>query len=381
MPLQGSLKDFGVIELLQLLSSQEKTGFLRVNSEAGRQSLVFEAGQIVSTWDPQTTNRDPFREFLVRREIVPREHLSRVLKTEITSPHSFGEMLLRMRVLSHDEIQEAFSDHVQEKVDELFRWRGGSFEFLQRDSVAPCAPAVAVQTEGLLMEAARRVDEVGTTRVRIESVLDRRTGRVQLGDPESLSDNADRIFRLIDGRATIAEIARRNQIAQGDALAGAAELVRGEYATTLEAPADAPVLPAAEGAAPAATAPTVPAIAHFGALALVVGLALLGSRWFAEAPRTVPPTSPVHAILSRVETIGRDRDLATLRCALEFFRHLHGRYPAKLEALTSDGMIDGDALETVGQLNLLYYIVDGGLSYRLESRDESNIVRRPPPDR
>jgi hypothetical protein len=376
MPLQGSLKDFGVVELLQMLSSQEKTGCLRVHGEAGRQALVFETGKIVSTWDPQATNRDPFREFLLRREIVPREHVARVLKTEITTPHPFGEMLLRMRVLTHDEVQTAFSDHVQEKVDELFRWRGGSFEFIQQDTVAPCALEVAVQTEGLLMEAARRADEVGTTRVRLESVLDRRIGRVHASDHESLSDNAERLFRVIDGRSSIEDLAKRHEMIRGDAVIAAAELVRAGHASVLEATATLSA-GAAEAAEPAAI-PKVPAVAHAVGLVIVVGLALVASRWFAPAPRTEPPTNPVHALAARVESIGRDRDLAALRCALEFFRHQHRRYPAQLEALVSDGMIDRKALDTAAQLDLIYYTVDGGLGYRLESRDESKIVRRAP---
>src|SRR5262245_6691908 len=226
MPLQGSLKDFGIVELLQLLAAQEKTGTLRISGEAGRQSLIFEAGQIVSTWDPQVTKGDPFREFLLRREIVPRDELARILKTGVPAPPPFGEMLLRLRALTPEEVQDAFSDHVQEKVDDLLRMRAGSFEFIQQERVAPCAPAVCVHTEGLLMEAARRVDEVGTTQVRMDSILDRRTGKDPEAASEPLSPSAERLFGLVDGHVPLSEIARRNKIPQGDALAAAAELVR-----------------------------------------------------------------------------------------------------------------------------------------------------------
>ena len=75
MPLQGNLKDFGVAEVMQLLASQEKTGILRLNGDPGRAGLVFESGQIASALDSQLSRQDPFREFLVRREIVPRDDL------------------------------------------------------------------------------------------------------------------------------------------------------------------------------------------------------------------------------------------------------------------------------------------------------------------
>jgi hypothetical protein len=373
MPLQGSLKDFGIVELLQLLAAQEKTGTLRISGESGRQSLLFEAGQIVSTWDPQVSNRDPFREFLLRREIVPRDELARILKTEVTSPHSFGEMLLRLRALTPEEVQDAFTDHVQEKVDDLLRLRAGSFEFIQQERVAPCAPAVCVHTEGLLMEAARRVDEVGTTRVRMDSILDRRTGKDhEEGTAEPLSPSAERLFGLVDGRVPLSEIARRNKIPQGDALAAAAELIRGGHAALRE------VIPPEE-VERAVGARTLPAFVHFLFMGIVLGLALLGFQAFAPRPLADPPTDPVQILASRVRSIARDRDLAALRAALEFFRQQHGRYPGQLEALVSDGMIDRAALQTVSDLEYIYYPVQGGIGYRLEDRKESKIVSRTKP--
>lgn len=304
MPLQGNLRDFGVAEILQLLASQEKTGILRMNGDAGRIALVFDTGQIVSARDPHLSTRDPFREFLIRRELVPHGELPRVLKAEVTSPHSFAELLLRMRVVEHEEIQTAFADHIEEKIEEILGWARGTFEFVAQDSVAPYAPGVAVKTEGLLMEAARRADE---------------------------------------------------------ASAGAAK-------------ADAPI---GEAAVAPRRAGSVAVFAHATLLAAIVFAALSGYQWFAPRPRSDPPTRPAEVLLARFESIRRDRELVALRCALDFFRYVHGRYPSVLEDLASDGLLGRDGLRAAHATGLLYTPLDGGTRYQLQARDDAEIVRRP----
>ncbi len=305
MPLQGNLRDFGVAEILQLLTSQEKTGILRMNGDPGRIALVFDTGQIVSARDPHLSTRDPFREFLIRREFVPHGELPRVLKAEVTSPHSFAELLLRMKVVEHEEIQTAFTDHIEEKIEEILGWERGTFEFVAQESVAPYAPGVAVKTEGLLMEAARRADEASAA-----------TGKAEATSVEA-----------------VAAVPRRAGI--------------------------------------------ITVFAHATLLSAIVFAALSGFQWFAPRPRSDPPTRPAEVLLARFESIRRDRELVALRCALDFFRYVHGRYPSVLEDLASDGLLGRDGLRAAHAAGLLYTPLDGGTRYQLQASDDAEIVRRP----
>lgn len=307
MPFQGSLRDFGIVEILQLLAAQEKTGTLRVNGDLGQHALVFDAGQIISAWDPHAASRDPFREFLVRREIVPRDAMRRVLKAETTSPHSFAEILLRLRIVDHEEIQEAFAEHVQERVEDLIGWRNGSFEFFQQESVVPYAPGILMKTEGLLMEAARRADE----------------------------------------------------------------LAANPQAREVEAPAtDVAVAP------PRASLATI--LAHVTLLAVILTGSLVGFWWYAPLPDGVRVRGPVEHVLERVESVRQDRGLVALRCSLELFRQMHGRYPAGLDDLSTQGLVENEDLRALRDLDLHYAPLDEGRAYRLESREDSDIVRRAP---
>ncbi len=63
MALEGQLSDFSLAEILQLLSSQQKSGFL--NLETTRNMVfIFDRGVLVSTRDRRSVSRDPLESFL-----------------------------------------------------------------------------------------------------------------------------------------------------------------------------------------------------------------------------------------------------------------------------------------------------------------------------
>ena len=63
MALEGQLSDFNLAEILQLLSSQQKSGFL--NLETNRNMVfIFDKGVLISTRDRRSRSRDPLESFL-----------------------------------------------------------------------------------------------------------------------------------------------------------------------------------------------------------------------------------------------------------------------------------------------------------------------------
>lgn len=392
MALQGSLADFGFVEVLQLIASQEKTGTLRLNSERGRDVLVFDGGEIISAWDPRATSRDPFREFLIRREVVPRDHLPRVQKAEISSPHSFAEILLRMRILGHTELQEAFADHVQEKVDELLQWKQGFFEFLPQESVVRYSAGVGLKTEGLLMEAVRRLDEGGATRIRPDTVLVRerrsaaraqrsRSDRGRATDADDgggetaeapmLSPAAETLLALVDGKRSFGLLQRISGIDRSEAIVAAEELLENRCVaivgtgTALE-PASEPVAPPAS------------VLVHATILAVLVTFSLIGHRWIAARP-PAGHDDPVAELVTSIGQIEEERRLIALRAALDYSRGQHGRYPDRLDALLLDGLVTMADLESFRGQHIVYYPLDDGRGYRVEPGESSSVVRRPKP--
>jgi hypothetical protein len=158
MGLKGSFREFSVSDIIQLIYYQRKTGQLTVRS-GGRTWLVgFEKGMLVSA-SSQERSMPRLGEILVRQGYVDREELAAALREQEKHPRHLGQVLEETGKVSHGDIARALSFQIQETALHLFFRNEGEYVFervpvhYDEDYVTP------INTEFLLMEGARRVDE------------------------------------------------------------------------------------------------------------------------------------------------------------------------------------------------------------------------------
>jgi hypothetical protein len=91
-----------------------------------------------------------------------------VKKSHAETGLGLDEILIRDGYLTEDEFRQIVTFKIQEIVDELFMWNEGTYRFeLDKELYAYSRVKVQLQTEGLILEGARRTDELP----RILSVL------------------------------------------------------------------------------------------------------------------------------------------------------------------------------------------------------------------
>ncbi|HEX5963178.1 MAG TPA: DUF4388 domain-containing protein [Gemmatimonadales bacterium] len=195
MALEGPLKELHIQDVFQLLDLGRKTGVLRVTSELRQTAgtVSFERGGVVAATlgkDPQ-----PIGARLVRAGKISQQQLeqARALQ-ESGDSRRLGDILVAAGAISRRELDRQLKGQVEEAIFHLLGWSEGYFRF---EEGAPCeaiveAP-VRIPTEGLLMEAARRMDEwsriedkVPHLRVvpRLPSTDSPTNGRLELAPPE-----------------------------------------------------------------------------------------------------------------------------------------------------------------------------------------------------
>ena len=127
MPIEGPLSELGLPEVFQLLELSRKTGVLRVVSRARDDvgQVYFDGGRVVQA----------------------------TLQSKPAPPVDRAD-------ISDREFERRVRPQIEVAVFELMSWREGSFSFEER-SLADVPPAtrVAIATESLIMEGARRIDE------------------------------------------------------------------------------------------------------------------------------------------------------------------------------------------------------------------------------
>ncbi len=173
MAIEGPLRELGIHDVFQLLDLSRKTGVLRVTSELRDNEgvVAFHAGRIA--YASIRSNPHPIGEMLLKANKIAESDLTsaRARQTEHGDRRRIGEILIEMGAVSARDVEQYVRRQAEAVVFELMSWREGNFRFEESNpEELPENPSVAVSTESVLMEAARRIDEWSRIADRVPSL-------------------------------------------------------------------------------------------------------------------------------------------------------------------------------------------------------------------
>ena len=375
MALRGTLRDFSLGEILQLISFQRKTGVLTVEGGEDTVSVSFLDGKVVAADSLKRRFENRLGNLLVRAGKLTPEVLTGVLDEQKRLGQRIGFVLINRGLVSPADLQAALRTQILNLIYRLFRWNDGRYYFSQEKSVEyEVDHFTPVATENILMEAARMSDEWPLIQSRIPSLdlVFRRapgTERLMIVSEESekipgtlaVTPEEEIVWRLIDGKRTVTEITEATFISDFDVVKALDQML-GRRLIVESRPArpaeGMPETPPPEPAREVIPAHTPAALALWGALAAL----LLAAVVFL-------PRNSFNAVLSGarggylapIENSIAVAWLQRLDRGLEIFYLNEGFYPSTLSQLSSAAVLEGAAP------------VDGGTSgYRYILRTADN---------
>ncbi len=173
MAIEGPLRELGIHDVFQLLDLSRKTGVLRVVSELRDNEgvVAFHAGRIA--YASIRSNPHPIGEMLLKANKIGESDLTsaRAKQTDQGDRRRIGEILIEMGAVTARDVEMYVRRQAEAVVFELMSWREGHFRFEESNpEELPENPSVAVSTESVLMEAARRIDEWSRIANRVPSL-------------------------------------------------------------------------------------------------------------------------------------------------------------------------------------------------------------------
>jgi len=160
MAFKGTLREFKVPDILQLISLQKKTGILTFNSMEGFITLIFEDGCIVGIDAFPKKLEMRVGNVLVKQEIISGEMLQRALAIQKRTNQKVGEILIGMGLIDEKIIPEMLKIQAIQIVLSLFNWKKGDYNFKILDQINKdlrLLNPIAVDT--LIMEGVQMLDE------------------------------------------------------------------------------------------------------------------------------------------------------------------------------------------------------------------------------
>jgi hypothetical protein len=268
--LEGDLSRFEVPDLLTFLHMGRRTGVLvfeRVQQET--KVFVREGNPVYAT-----TTRDSLRlgSLLVRLGKVTPDQMKRI-QSRIGAGQRIGQIFLAEKILTEEELASFLKVQVSEVVFETFEWREGVFTFFDRVPPPVTAVTLEMELQNLIMEGVRRIDErsrLAEFFPDLNSVVESVVNPERVKASVTLTPSEWRVYFLVDGRRTLAEICRL--AGNPDELA-TLQVLRHLAVAKFVSLRAAPAGDAAEAAAALAAPPA-------------------GTQLFSKAPALEPPPPP-----------------------------------------------------------------------------------------
>lgn len=368
--MQGTLKDFGLAEILQVVAMQQKTGLLRIQSGERLLTFYVEHGVLVSCRDRRGVATDPLLDFLKDSGYLDAWQVLH-LKLEIDEDRAdLADLVLQKNLLTEEELDIAIEDMAQDLIYRTYNWSEGTYRFIAGEqALRGLTHRVSLKMEALLLEAARRVDEWPVLRLRLPGPSVLLAAVTEL--PDWLDERSRSVLSQLKTQMRLGELVSSGRMSEYDVYEIVAAALEANLTRVLEMPEDKAEETDQEPTAKSTPKPRA-GVARRGprgpsrllaAAVIAWALAVCGYGMSQLVRSSMAPPSGSSRDLERREAQAR------LRHELEVYRALKGHYPAELEALTS-ARLAGDGLMTSAAV----------ASYRPRQRSYQIVFASPDPD-
>jgi hypothetical protein len=203
MALEGSLTDFGLADILQLIYFQHKTGVLKLEGKMDRVSLLFIDGNIGGAESKRRNEDNRMGKILLKKGHLKEEDLDAALQEQRKTGARLGNILLRRDLAEKEAIKDVLQGQITEMIIQLFGWKQGTYEFTAQGVARDKDFPFSLDTQHLLMEGLRIVDEwsVIQGRITLDSLFSK-----SIDSPEGLTEEQREIFNYVDGENDVSTI-------------------------------------------------------------------------------------------------------------------------------------------------------------------------------
>src|ERR1700745_1873546 len=158
MALEGTLKDFSLADIFQLIGLQRKTGVLTLRAKDDTGTVTFLDGKVVDADSLGHGLENPLGHVLIRSELLTQDQLNRALEIQMETLQRLGFILVHYGIISVDALQHANPLQILQIVVPLFRSKDAGYLFSQETTIeSDRASVVRVRAESILMEGARMI--------------------------------------------------------------------------------------------------------------------------------------------------------------------------------------------------------------------------------
>ncbi|HEY4716533.1 MAG TPA: DUF4388 domain-containing protein [bacterium] len=208
--LLGELGALSISDLFSILNITQKGGVLHIFSEDIKKSIYFRRGEIVFASSNLTEER--LGHVLYRTGKITQEQLKKA-ESEVDSKTRFGGILLKNKFITPKDLWWGIKYQLEEIIFSIFSITSGAYIFIDGDFLPPDLTRLSLNTQNLLMEGLKRMDEWNV----IKDIIPSNNILIGIGDEPitvELTPTLQKIISCIEGRASVGEVIKKAQLGE-----------------------------------------------------------------------------------------------------------------------------------------------------------------------
>lgn len=203
MALEGSLTDFGLADILQLIYFQRKTGVLTLTGKMDKVRLLFIDGNIGGAESKRRMEDNRLGKILLKKGRIKEEDLETALEEQRKTGARLGNILIRNDLVEKEAVRDILQAQITETIIQLFGWKQGTYEFAVQGVPLDKDLPFSLDTQHLLMEGLRIVDEWSLIqgKLTLDSLF-----KKGVKTPSGLTAEEMEVFACVDGENDVSAI-------------------------------------------------------------------------------------------------------------------------------------------------------------------------------
>jgi len=214
MVLSGTLQEYILADVFQLLSQQKATGKLLLTSGKLEGFLVLHEGALVAAVDGAESLMAKLQNCLLTVKGVAVQDVQSLAASFGRTPDMFARELVSRQYLGPAEVATLAKTAIEDIGCSLFAWTKGEYHYESLSGVTEFAiPGISIPADSVVMEAMRRIDEIKRIKPYIQNEIifvpvaeDRSQARISTDIADIISSPDPYILSFIDGLTTVGMI-------------------------------------------------------------------------------------------------------------------------------------------------------------------------------
>lgn len=227
--LAGEIRTPGALaDVVALIAQSAWSGELVVYGEGSHRAFYFESGSVIGAHT--NVKEERLGETLWRFGVINREQLEAALEVAESAGIRLGEAAVELEFVKPEDLYPMMARQIEEVFYGALEVSDGAFYFFDRFDESKLSRRQDINSGALLMEGARRMDEMRFFR---EKIPNDTFIPVKKGGADKPPEDTLRVFAQIDGKRSIEEIGRETGQLEFEVTRAVFQLVRGGFVYVL----------------------------------------------------------------------------------------------------------------------------------------------------